>query len=164
MRRFTDDDRRRAIRRVLSAFAREDDLAAVLRDLAALEPCDDIFLAEVLLELAADAIEEAHATRQDPVDYHEIRERYLPEVEFRGRSDHFKSHYALRAAPMIAAGVTPDLADDASWWRAENLWVYSTYALLAYLRIASARTGDSTADICRRIAQRRAVDLTQTSV
>ena len=164
MSRITDDDRRRAIRRALSGFAREDDLATVLRDLASLHPCHDIFLGEVLLELAADALEEAHVTRQDPVDYHQIRERYLPEVEFRGRSDHFKSHYALRAVPMIAGGVTPDLADDASWWRAENLWVYSTYALLAYLRIASARTGDSAADICLRIAQRHAVDLAPTSV
>ena len=148
----------------LSSCAREDDPAAVVRELAALHPRHHTFPGDVLLELAADALEEAHATRQDPIDYHDIRERYLPEIEFRGRIDHFKSHYALRSVPMIASGVTPDLPEDASWWRADDLWVYSAYALLAYLRIASARTGDSTENICHRIAERHSVDLASTSV
>jgi hypothetical protein len=65
---------------------------------------------------------------------------------------------------MIAAGVTPDLDDDASWWYADDLWIFSTYALLAYLRIASARTNHTTEDLCRRLAQRHAVDIAATSV
>ena len=163
MTRPADDDRRQAIRLALSGFAQGDDLAAVIRDLAPLHRRHDIFPGDVLLELAADALEEAQTSRQDPLDYHQIRERYLPEVEFRGRSDHFKSHYALRAVPMIAAGVTPDLADDASWWYADDLWIFSTYALLAYLRIASGRTSHTTEDLCRRLAKRHAVDLAPTS-
>ena len=51
------------------------------------------------------------------------------------------------------------LAEDASWWRADDLWIYAAYALLAYLRIASARTGHSTENICRRIAHRHTIDL-----
>lgn len=121
MTRPTDDDRRAAIRLALSGFARDDDLAVVLRELAPLHPRHDTFPGEVLLDLAADALEEAHASRQDPVDYHQIRERYLPEIEFRGR-------------------------------------------LLVYLRIASARTGRSTEVLCRRIAQRHAVELAPTPV
>ena len=35
--------------------------------------------------------------------------RILVEHEFRGRTEHHKSHYALRAATMIRAGVAPDL-------------------------------------------------------
>jgi hypothetical protein len=71
---------------------------------------------------------------------------------------------AGRAVPMIASGVSPDLADDASWWHADDLWIFSTYALLVYLRIASARTGHSTEVLCRRIAQRHAVELAPTPV
>lgn len=45
----------------------------------------------MLLSLAADALDEAGATRGHPVPYEDIRERYLPEIELRGRADHHKA-------------------------------------------------------------------------
>ena len=55
------------------------------------------FLGEVLLELAADALELSGASREQPLDYEGIRERYLPEFEFRGKTHDRRSHYALGA-------------------------------------------------------------------
>jgi hypothetical protein len=160
--RPTDTDRREAIRVALNGFARGADLPAVLRELHPLHPPHDIFPGGDLLELAADALEEASASRQNPVDYHQIRERYLPEVEFFSRSDHLKSHYALRAVAMIHGGVTPDLLDEASWWRGDDLWIFATYAVLAYLRMAAARTGEPIAHLCGRLAARKSIELEST--
>lgn len=143
----------------LSGFAQGIDLGSMLRTLEPFHPRNDTFPGEVLMRLAADALQEAGVSRQDPVEYHQIRERYLPEIEFRSRSDHLKSHYAFRAVAMTHGGVTPDLLDDASWWQADDFWIFSTYALLAYLRLAATRRNEPVADLCRRLAQRHAIDL-----
>jgi len=47
--------------------------------------------------LAADALEEGGISREQPLEYEGIRDRYLPEQQFRGRAQHHRSHYALRA-------------------------------------------------------------------
>ena len=91
--RPTDADRRAAVAVALGGLAVGDDLGMILQGLVALHPRENSFPAEVLLDLAADALEEAQTTRADPLDYEGIRERYLPECEFRGRNDHHKSHY-----------------------------------------------------------------------
>jgi hypothetical protein len=113
----------------------------------------------MFLELAADALEEAGISRDQPVDYEGIRERYLPERQFRGRTEHHRSHYALRAVAMIRAGVTPDLLEEVSWWDTNDLWVWSLYALLVYARVAAERTGEPVAVICQRLAARHGVEL-----
>jgi hypothetical protein len=113
----------------------------------------------VLLELCADALDEARFSRDDRLDYEGIRERYLPEFEFRGKTQHYKSHYALGAVTVIRAGVQPDLLGEAAWWQMDDLWVFAFYALSIYLRAAADRTGERVSDICDRIAARRNVML-----
>jgi hypothetical protein len=113
----------------------------------------------VFLELAADALEEGGISRDQPVDYEGIRERYLPERQFRGRTEHHRSHYALCAAAMFRAGLTPDLLGEVCWWDTNELWVWSLYALLIYARVAAARTGEPVAVICQRLAGRHGVVL-----
>jgi hypothetical protein len=81
-RRPGDEDRRHAIEVALSGLAAGRDLGGLMLELQELHPRNNTFPGEVLLELAADAIEEAGATRAEPIDYQDIRERYLPEVEF----------------------------------------------------------------------------------
>ncbi|MDQ4133247.1 MAG: hypothetical protein M3179_08600 [Actinomycetota bacterium] len=98
-----------AIRIALQGIVSHADPLDVAPALAALHPKNDTFPGEVLLALAADALEEAGASRDNPVAYDGIRERFLPEIEFRGRVEHHKSHYALQAAAMIHGGVEPDL-------------------------------------------------------
>ena len=111
----------------------------------------------MLLELAADAIEESGATRGDAIEYEDIRERYLPEAQFSGRNEHHRSHYALQAAAMIRAGVQPDLLGEIQWWGTEDLWEYALYALVIYVRVAAERSGRSVPEVCARLAARHGV-------
>jgi hypothetical protein len=70
--------------------------------------------------------------RARPLEYEGIRERYLPEYEFRGRSDHRKSHYSLGGAAMVRAGLQPDLLGEVIWWSSDDLWIFALYALVIY--------------------------------
>jgi hypothetical protein len=151
-RRPAAEDRIDAIRIALDGIAVGLDLSEIARKLEPLHPKHDTFPGEVLLGLAADALEQGGISRETPLDYEGIRERYLPEVKFRGKTQQHKSHYALRAAAMIRAGVTPDLLDEVSWWDANDLWTWSFYALVVYVRAAAEHTGEPAAVICQRIA------------
>jgi hypothetical protein len=159
--RRTTEDRSQAIRIALHGIAKGVDLAHLARQLEPLHPQRDTFPGEVFLELAADALEEGRISRDQPVDYEGIRERYLPERQFSGRTEQHRSHYALRAVAMIRSGVTPDLLEEVGWWDINDLWVWSLYALLIYVRVAAERTGEPVAVICQRLAGRHGVELAQ---
>jgi hypothetical protein len=120
---------------------------------------NNTFPAEVLLELAAEAIGESGTSQVDPIEYEGIRERHLPEFEFSGKSQQHKSHHALTAAAMIRAGIYPDLLDDAYGWGIEDMWRYAFYALVAYARAASERTGRSLEEIAAALAEHRGLRL-----
>ena len=94
---------------------------AILSKLGALHIRHNTFPAEELLELASDAIEESGATPADPIDCEGIRERFLPDHSFSGKTQHYKSKYAISAAAMIHGGVYPDLLNDAAWWEGDDL-------------------------------------------
>jgi hypothetical protein len=161
-RRPTAEDRLKAIGIALAGVARGVEFGPPLLELEPLHPRNNTFPGEVLLELAADALDEAGATRDRPLDYEGIRERYLPECEFRGRSDHRKSHYALGAAAMLRAGVQPDLLGEVTWWNSDDLWVFAFYALVIYARAAADRCGEPVAEVCQRIAARYGIDVATT--
>lgn len=92
-------DRLDAIRCALRGVANSADPLSVAPALAALHPKNDTFPDEVLLGLAADALDEAGATRSRPVLHEDIRERYLPEIELSGRADHHRSPTPFRPRP-----------------------------------------------------------------
>jgi hypothetical protein len=152
------DDRVQAIRIALSRIGSGADLGDVRFDLYPLHPKDNTFPGEVFLELAADAIEEAGASREEPIEFEGIRERYLPECTAHTKVQHQHSKYALRAAAMIRAGVDPGLLDEVIWWQSDDLWVWALDALAAYVRVAADRTGLTVSELCVRLAQRRGVD------
>ena len=131
------------------------DIHEVLMELGPLHPKNNTFPGEVFLELAADALELSGVSRGHPIEYEGIRERYLPECEFRGKAEHHKSHYALGAVAMIRAGVDPDLLGEVSCWNTDDFWMYAFYALVVYLRIAVERTGEPIAALCDRISSGR---------
>jgi hypothetical protein len=114
----------------------------------------------VLLELAADAIDEAGASRAEPIEFEGIRDRYLPECTAHTKEQHYKSAFAIRAAAMTRAGVDPGLLDEAGRWRADDLWMWSVDALVVYIRVAADRTSTSVADVCQRLAARQGIDIT----
>jgi hypothetical protein len=150
------------IRVALSGIAAGDvdDLAFRLEPL---HPKNNTFPGEVLLELAADAIEEAGASREHPIELENIRERYLPEGRARTRAQHRKAEFAIRAAAMFRARVDPDLLGEVSWWRTDDFFVWALDALIIYARAAADRTGEPVAVVCSRLAARHGVVLTAAS-
>ncbi len=157
----SDEDYDRAARLGLLGLTagKDADVDSIMEQLAGLHPRNNTFPAEVLLELAAEAIEESGASPADPIQYEGMRDRHLPEYHFRGKSQQHKSHYALMAATMIRAGVYPDLLDEAYGWGIDDMWRYAFYALVLYGRVAAERTGRPLEDIATALAERRGLDL-----
>ena len=56
----------------------DQDANSMMEQLAALHPRNNTFPAEVLLELAAEVIEESGALPADPIQYEGMRDRHLP--------------------------------------------------------------------------------------
>jgi hypothetical protein len=158
-RRPSDDDRVRAIDIALSSLVRADDLRDIAARLELLHPVNDTFPAEVLLELAADAIDISGASLRSPLEFEAIRGRYLPDGVAHTKAQHDKSKFALRAAAMLRGGVDPGLLDEVQWWRSDDLWYWSLEALAAYVRAAADRTGESVGTVCQRIADEHGVIL-----
>lgn len=158
----TPKDRSDAVQIVLAGLAFGQDFDLILENLAALHFRHNTFPAEELLELASDAIDESGTTTAEPIDFENIRERFIPEHHFSGKNQHYKSKYAISAAAMIHGGVYPDLLGDAAWWQTDDLWVYSLFALLIFVRAAAERTGRSVEDVALSIADRRLVRLLPT--
>jgi hypothetical protein len=111
--RPTAEDRTKAIYVALSGIAGDLELGELAGRLAPLHPKNNTFPGEGLLELAADAIEAAGATRERPLEFEGTRKRHLPEGRARTKAaQHHKAEYALRAAAMVRAGVDPGLLDE----------------------------------------------------
>jgi len=161
--RPTDEDYADALRGVLLGLVTGEDLDSIMGRLDQLHHPDNTFPADVLLELAAEAIAESGVTQAEPLEYEGIRDRYLPEYEFRGKRPQHMSHYALMAAAMIRAGIYPDLLDEADGWGIEDMWRYAFYALVVYARIASEQTGRPLEEIAAVLAEHRGVKLETTA-
>jgi hypothetical protein len=86
----------------------------------------------------------------EPLEYEGLRERYLPEVTFRGRVEHRNSQYALYTVACMRGGLQPDLLSDAGWWQTP-LWQYAVFAVVIYSRVAAERLAVSVEEIARRI-------------
>jgi hypothetical protein len=85
------------------------------------------------------------------------RERYLPEVEFRGRVEHSNSSYALYAAASMPCSLQPDLLNDACWWHT-RLWLYAVYAAVIYTRAAGDRHSTTLEQVAHDLAARHGLD------
>ena len=75
----TNEDYETAARLGLLSLNENQDPDSIMEQLAAVHPRNNTFPAEVLLELAADAISESGASQDEPTQYEGIRDRYLPE-------------------------------------------------------------------------------------
>jgi hypothetical protein len=155
----SDDDGVEVIRIAFSGLARGRELFELRRELEPLHPVRNTFPGEVLLGLAAEAIELSGASRESPIEFEGIRERFLPECTAHANTQHQHSKYALRAAAMIRAGVDPGLLDEVMLWQSDDLWIWALDALAVYVRAAAHRTGLSVDVVCERLAERHGVDL-----
>jgi hypothetical protein len=157
----TAEDRATVVRVALVGIVGGLDLGEIAARLAPLHPRNNTFPGEVLLELAADAIEESGASRERPLEFEAIRKRHLPEDRAHTRAQHYKAEYALRAATMVRAGVDPGLLDEVSWWRTDDLWFWALQALVTYIRAAGEHSAESVTAICGRLATRHGVQLAE---
>lgn len=107
---------------------------------------------EELLALAADVYMLTGAGPDQPIEFAGLAERYLPDYEYSGKVDHRNLHYALTYPALRAGGLHADIWDDVSYWRSQ-VWPYAQQAILAYLRIAAARTGRSVEDLARQLQE-----------
>jgi hypothetical protein len=144
----------------LTGLARGDDLGDLAARLEPLHPRHNRFPGEVLLDLAADAIEISGASRRSPLKFEDIRDRFLPERIAHTRGQHHKSKFALRAAAMLHGGVDPGLLDEVQWWRSDDLWYWSLEALAVYVRAAADRLAQPVESVCPQIAAERGITLT----
>ena len=106
-----------------------------------------------ILELAVTALDLASPPGTGPLEYEGLRERLLPERQFRGRTEHHRSQYALYAAAAMRGGLRPDLLNDAGLWQ-PRLWVYAVYALIIYSRAAAERRNTAVPNVAMEIADR----------
>jgi hypothetical protein len=151
--------RRRAQIAVLSGLVAGDDVYDLMAA-AAPSHVPGWFTSDVaLLELAVTALDLACPATAEPLEYEGLRERYLPEVTFRGRVEHRNSQYALYAAACLRGGLQPDLLSDTGWWQTP-LWQYAVYAVVVYSRAAAERLTVPVEEIARRIAARHGLELT----
>jgi hypothetical protein len=117
-----------------------------------LHPRDGTFTGEVLLQVAADALEWCGASRADPLALEGMPERFLPECAFRGWQNK-KLQFAVLAA-ALRGGAEPDLLDEVAWWQTDDFWQYALYAAVAYIRAAANRAGVPVRWACQELAQR----------
>ena len=156
----TDEDHATAIVISPSGIRAGRELGDIARELERLHPKNNTFPGELLLELAADAIEESGATRAHLLESEGIRRRLLPEDRAHTKAQHYKAEFAIRAAAMIRGGVDPALLDEAGWWQEDDLWFWSLEALIVYVRAAAERAGVTADAICDRVAERHGVRVT----
>jgi hypothetical protein len=152
--RPTPEDAAAARRILLDGLARDADIFELLSQLAPLHPRDNTFPGEVLLRLAADALDWCGASRAEPLTLEGIQERFLPECTFRGRQNK-KLQYAVLVAAALRGGTDPDLLDEVAWWQTDDFWQYALFATVAYIRAAASRADAPVRQVCQDLALRQ---------
>ena len=138
---------------LLDGLPRDADIFQLLSELAALHPRDNTFPGEVLLHIAADALDWCGASRADPLPLEGLRERSLPKTTFRGRQNS-KLQYAMLAAAALHGGTEPDLLGEIAWRQTDDFWQYALFAAVACIRAGASRAGVPTRQACQDLAQR----------
>ncbi|TFV64476.1 hypothetical protein E4P41_00940 [Geodermatophilus sp. DF01-2] len=149
---------RRAQLAALAGLARGDDVPDLMVAVSANDVRGHFTPDVAMLELAGTALGLACPPGVEPLAYEGLRERYLPEVRFRGRVEHRNNQYALYVAASMRGGLEPDLSSDAGWWQTP-LWTYALYAVTIYSRAAADRLGVTLGEVAARIAQRHGFQL-----
>lgn len=153
----SDDDRVEVLSRFLSGLARGADAHQLSADIAELHRRSNTFPGEVLMELAADALDLADYGRDCRVEYRTLLTRHLPEVEFRGK-EHRRIQYTVLTAFALQGGLEPDLLDEVTYW-IEQYWQYALFAVVAVVRASTERTGVSVEAFTAHLAARHGLNI-----
>lgn len=157
MSRPSDDDRVEALRRFLAGLSRGDDANQLVVDIADLHMRHNTFPGEVLMELAADALDTAGVARDTGIAYRELLSRQLPEVEFCGK-EHRRIQYAVLTVFAVQGGLEPDLLDEVAYW-IEQYWQYALFAAVAIVRACAEHSGTPLETFVADLASRHALDI-----
>jgi hypothetical protein len=137
---------RRAQVAVLSGLVAGDDVYDLMAAAAPTHVPGSFTPGVALLKLAVTALDLACPAGAESPEYKGLRERYVPEVTFRGRVEHRNSQSAPYTAACMPGGLQPDLLSDADWWQIP-LWQYAVFAAVIYSRAPrGSRGGDRSAD------------------
>ena len=112
MKQPTPQDAATARRILLDGMACDTGVFELAGELAPLHPRPNTFPGEVLLQVAADALEWCGASRAEPLALEGMPERFLPECAFRGREDK-KLQFAASRGDVPARRVCEELAQRA---------------------------------------------------
>jgi hypothetical protein len=145
------EDAASARRILLGGLAQGAEIAELIGQLEPLHPRDNTFPGEVLLGVAADALDWCGSTRADPLALEDMRKQFLPEYAARGRRD-AKLQFAILAAAALRGGAEADLLDEIAWGQADDFWPYALYAAVAYIRAAAARAAVPVRQVCDELA------------
>jgi hypothetical protein len=99
----------------------------------------------------------AEVTAQRPIPYEGLREKFLPECDFRGRENR-KIQYAVLTAAAARGGLEPDLLDEVSWWQTDDFWRYGLAAAVAIIRSCADRVNATVPEFVLRLAERNGID------
>jgi hypothetical protein len=153
----TADDRVEALRRFLAGLSRGHDAHQLVVDIADLHVRHNTFPGEVLIELAADALDTAGVERDTCIAYEELLSMHLPEVEFRGK-EHRRIQYAVLTVFAVHGGLEPDLLDEVTYW-IEQYWQYALFAAVAIVRACVEQSGTPLETFVADLAACRAIDI-----
>ena len=153
MKQPTAQDAATARRILLDGMARDTGVFELAGELAPLHPRHNTFPGEVLLQVAADALEWCGASRAEPLALEGMPERFLPECAFRGRENK-KLQFAVLVAAALRGGAGPDLLGEVACWQTDDFWQYALYAAVAYIRAAASRADVPVRRVGQELAQR----------
>jgi hypothetical protein len=152
--RPTPEDAATARQILLDGMAQGTEVPALVEELEPLHPRNNTFPGEVVLQVAADALQWCEASRANPLDLAGMAEQFLPELAFRGRENK-KLQYAVLVAAALSGGAEPDLLDEVTWWQTDDFWQYALYATVAYIRAAAGRAGVPVPQVCQELTGQR---------
>ncbi|MGH3303040.1 MAG: hypothetical protein ACRDOK_15440 [Streptosporangiaceae bacterium] len=148
----TAEDAAAARQVLLDGLAGDSSVSELAGVLGPLHPRNNTFPGEVFLDVAADVLDWCSIRRSEPLALEGMRERFLPELAFRGRENK-KLQFALLAAAALRGGTEPDLLDEVAWWQTDDFWQYALYAAVAYIRAAADRVGVPVRQVCQELAR-----------
>ena len=135
----------------------DDVLRELVVDIADLHVRHNTFPGEVLMELAADALDTAGVERDTGIAYRELLSTHLSEVEFRGK-EHRRIQYAVLTVFAVHGGLEPDLLDEVTYW-IEQYWQYALFAAVAIIRACAEHSGKPLETFVADLAARHAIDI-----
>jgi hypothetical protein len=105
-----------------------------------------------MLELIIAALDLAKVDRARPLSTAGWRERYLPELQWRGRRHEVdRIVYAIQTAAAFRTGLLPDILNDTYSWADIALWPYAARA--AVMTIRAIADGRDLEQFCAEVAQ-----------